>query len=339
MSTINKTTLRDYLKERLGTEGEGGELATIIESVAECSIAIVADLRQGALGGYLGEAGTSNVQGEDQKKFDVVSNDIMKSVLRKNPNIRGVASEEETLPVSFVDDGSKRGGYLALFDPLDGSSNMDVNVSVGTIFSIFKSPKKEGGLEEAEFLQPGKNQLAAGYVLYGPQSVMVLATAKDDEVAMFTLDPQRQVYVLTRQNVRVPRETKEFAINMSNRRFWEEPVREWIDEFLMGEEGPKGKNYNMRWVASMVAEVHRILTRGGVFSYPKDSRDPSKPGKLRLMYEANPMSLLVTKAGGRVTNGIEDMLDVKPEKLHQRVAVFLGAKDEVDDVMRKMGRS
>jgi fructose-1,6-bisphosphatase I len=223
-----------------------------------------------------------------------------------------------------------QGEYLLLFDPLDGSSNIDVNVSIGTIFSVLKKPEGNSAVCEADFLQKGHAQVAAGYCVYGPQTTLVLTVG--DGVAMFTLDREQGSFVLTQEHVQIPADTKEFAINMSNMRHWDEPVKRYIDECLSGQTGPRGKDFNMRWVASMVADVHRILTRGGVFMYPWDKREPDKPGKLRLLYEANPMSWLVEQAGGAATNGQQRILDIQPQQLHQRVSVFLGSKNEVDRV-------
>jgi fructose-1,6-bisphosphatase I len=223
-----------------------------------------------------------------------------------------------------------QGEYLLLFDPLDGSSNIDVNVSIGTIFSVLKKPEGDSGQEvsEADFLQPGSRQVAAGYCIYGPQTTLVLTVG--DGVAMFTLDREQGSFVLVQENVQIPADTKEFAINMSNMRHWDAPVKRYIDECLAGKEGPRGKDFNMRWIASMVADVHRILTRGGIFLYPWDKREPDKPGKLRLMYEANPMGWLVEQAGGAATNGRERILDIVPGKLHERVSVILGSRNEVE---------
>jgi fructose-1,6-bisphosphatase I len=222
-----------------------------------------------------------------------------------------------------------RGEYLLLFDPLDGSSNIDVNVSIGTIFSVLVKP--EGvDVSEQDFLQAGHQQVAAGYCVYGPQTTLVLTVGHG--VAMFTLDREQGSFVLTQENVRIPEDTQEFAINMSNMHHWDAPTKRYIDECLQGREGPRGKDFNMRWIASMVADVHRILTRGGVFMYPWDKREPNKAGKLRLMYEANPMAWLVEQAGGAATNGQQRILDIAPEQLHQRVSVVLGSKNEVERV-------
>ena len=287
---------------------------------------------KGALGGVLGSMGTENVQGEVQKKLDVLSNDILLEANEWGGHLAGMASEEMDNAYQIPGQYPK-GAYLLVFDPLDGSSNIDVNVSVGTIFSVLRCPEgfeSNGELGEAAFLQPGTEQVAAGYAIYGPQTMLVLTLGNG--VKGFTLDREVGSFELTHDNMQVPASTAEFAINMSNQRHWEAPVKRYVDELLAGKEGPLGKNYNMRWIASMVADVHRILTRGGIFMYPRDAREPGKPGKLRLMYEANPMSMIIEQAGGASTNGTQRILDIQPESLHQRVAVFLGSKEEVERV-------
>jgi len=255
----------------------------------------------------------------------VIANQILIAALSATPAVAGLASEEEE---QFVP-ASDQGRYLVLFDPLDGSSNIDINISVGTIFSILEKPA--GPLSTQSFLQSGRAQVASGYALYGPQTQLVLCLRHG--VAVFTLDAGGQ-FVQTQLNPQIPQATREFAINMSNQRHWQPPMQQYIAELLAGETGPRGKNYNMRWVASMVAEIHRILMRGGIFMYPKDARDPAKPGKLRLMYEANPLSLIIEQAGGASTNARESMLDIQPEGLHQRVAVIMGSREEVDYATR-----
>ncbi len=279
----------------------------------------------------LGSAGTGNVQGETQQKLDVIANEVLLDANEWGGHLAAMASEEME---SFYEIPNRypKGEYLLMFDPLDGSSNIDVNVSIGTIFSVLHMPKPGQTVTEADFLQPGTHQVAAGYAVYGPQTTLVLTVGNG--VHMFTLDREAGSFVLTQSNVTIPEDTKEFAINMSNMRHWAPPVRKYIDECLAGDEGPRGKNFNMRWVASMVADVHRILTRGGIFMYPWDKREPEKPGKLRLMYEANPMAMLVEQAGGAATNGEQRILDVQPTKLHQRVSVILGSKNEVERVTR-----
>ena len=257
------------------------------------------------------------------------TNEVLIEANEWGGHLAAMASEEMD-GIYLVPNRYPQGEYLLLFDPLDGSSNIDVNVSIGTIFSVLKKPEGTEGVSEKDFLQPGRKQVAAGYCVYGPQTTLVLTVG--DGVAMFTLDREQGSFVLTQESVQIPADTKEFAINMSNMRHWDEPVKRYIDECLQGKEGPRGKDFNMRWIASMVADVHRILTRGGIFMYPRDLKDLSKPGKLRLMYEANPMLFIVEQAGGAATNARTRILDLQPSKLHERVSVVLGSKNEVDRV-------
>lgn len=319
------TTLAQFLPQHLQSHALPVELGNVLEAVVAACVDINGKVRLGALSGVLGAAGTGNVQGEDQKKLDVIANDMLIAALHACPEVAGLASEEEDTFVACHENGR----YLVLFDPLDGSSNIDVNISVGTIFSILEKPA--GALNTESFLQPGHAQAGSGYVLYGPQTQLVF-TLKHG-VFVFTLD-ENNTFVLTKSEPKVPESTKEFAINMSNQRHWLPPVQQYAAELLAGETGVRGKNYNMRWVASMVAEIHRILMRGGVFLYPQDTRDLSKPGKLRLMYEANPMSLIIEQAGGGANNALERMLNIQPTGLHQRVAVVMGSKEETDYVQK-----
>jgi fructose-1,6-bisphosphatase I len=304
-------------------------LRLLLEVVARACKSISHAVNKGALGGVLGSAETENVQGEVQKKLDIIANEVLIEANEWGGHLAAMASEEMD-SIYMVPNRYPQGEYLLLFDPLDGSSNIDVNVSIGTIFSVLRKVGHTRGVSEEDFLQPGKHQAAAGYCVYGPQTTLVLTLGNG--VAMFTLDRETGSWVLTATEVRIPEETKEFAINMSNQRHWAEPVTRYIGECLQGKDGPRGKDFNMRWVASMVADVHRILTRGGVFMYPWDKREPNKPGKLRLMYEANPMAWLVEQAGGAATNGHQRILDIQPTELHQRVSVFLGSKNEVERV-------
>jgi fructose-1,6-bisphosphatase I len=303
------------------------ELRLLIEVVARACKTISHAVGKGALGEVLGSAGSENVQGEVQKKLDVLSNEILLEANEWGGHLAAMASEEmET--IHPIPNRYPMGEYMLLFDPLDGSSNIDVNVSIGTIFSVLKAPEGMTTPTEKDFLQPGSKQVAAGYAVYGPQTVLVLTTGNG--VNCFTLDREMGSWVLTQRNLSIPTETKEFAINASNARHWHPPVKRYIDEMLAGKTGPRGKDFNMRWIASMVADVHRILNRGGIFMYPADTRDLSVPGKLRLMYEANPMAFIVEQAGGVATNGLQRIMDIQPEKLHQRVPVFLGSKSEVE---------
>jgi fructose-1,6-bisphosphatase I len=323
-------SLSRYLVEQQRAKGRiPPELRLLLEVVARACKSISHAVNKGALGGVLGSASTENVQGEVQKKLDIIANEVLIEANEWGGHLAAMASEEMD-SIYAVPNRYPQGEYLLLFDPLDGSSNIDVNVSIGTIFSVLKKPEGHVAVQEADFLQAGSSQVAAGYCVYGPQTTLVMTVG--DGVAMFTLDREQGSFVLTQEHVQIPADTKEFAINMSNMRHWDEPVKHYIDECLAGKSGPRGKDFNMRWVASMVADVHRILTRGGVFMYPWDKREPDKPGKLRLMYEANPMSWLVEQAGGAATNGEQRILDIQPTQLHQRVSVFLGSRNEVDHV-------
>jgi len=326
----SKISLSRYLVEQQRDKGHiPADLRLLLEVVARACKSISHAVNKGALGGVLGSAESENVQGEVQKKLDIIANEVLLEANEWGGHLAAMASEEMD-SIYLVPNRYPQGEYLLLFDPLDGSSNIDVNVSIGTIFSVLKKPEGDQGVTEQDFLQPGHQQVAAGYCVYGPQTTLVLTVG--DGVSMFTLDREQGSFVLTHENVQVPADTKEFAINMSNMRHWDEPVRRYIDECLQGKEGPRGKDFNMRWIASMVADVHRILTRGGVFMYPWDKREPQKAGKLRLMYEANPMSWLIEQAGGAATNGKQRILDLKPSQLHERVSVVLGSKNEVERV-------
>jgi fructose-1,6-bisphosphatase I len=322
-------SLTHYLIRCEREHGLDPDLRLLLETVARACKTISHAVGKGALGGVLGGAGTTNVQGEAQKKLDVLSNEILVEANCWGGYLAGMASEEMEGPMG-IPVAYPRGKYLLLFDPLDGSSNVDVNVSIGTIFSVLPCPDGNGDCNEQSFLQPGTRQVCAGYTVYGPQTLLVLSVGFG--VQVFTLDRDTGSFLLTQENVRIPLETKEFAINMSNMRHWEPPVKRYIDELLQGKTGPRSKDFNMRWVASMVADVHRIMSRGGIFMYPRDAREPDKPGKLRLMYEGNPMSFLVEQAGGVATDGHRRILEIRPSRLHERVAVFLGSRSEVERV-------
>jgi fructose-1,6-bisphosphatase I len=323
-----KISLTRYLVEQQRVDGLiPAQLRLLLEVVARACKSISQAVNKGALGGVLGTAESENVQGEIQKKLDIIANEVLIEANEWGGHLAAMASEEMD-SIYLVPNRYPQGEYLLLFDPLDGSSNIDVNVSIGTIFSVLKKPEGSPGVTEQDFLQAGAKQVAAGYCVYGPQTTLVLTVGHG--VSMFTLDREQGSFVLTQENVKIPEDTKEFAINMSNMRHWAPPVKRYIDECLQGKEGPRAKDFNMRWIASMVADVHRILTRGGVFMYPWDQREPNKPGKLRLMYEANPMSWLIEQAGGAATNGKQRILDIQPTQLHERVSVILGSKNEVD---------
>ena len=326
---MKRISLTQYLVEQQRDRGQiPPPLRLLLETVARACKRIAISVNKGALGDVLGTTDDSseNVQGEVQKKLDVIANEVLIEANVWGGHLAAMASEEMD-SIHVVPDRYPQGEYLLLFDPLDGSSNIDVNVSIGTIFSVLRKVTNTRGVSEEDFLQPGRQQAAAGYCVYGPQTTLVLTVG--DGVVMFTLDRETGSWLLTEHEVTIAADTKEFAINMSNLRHWAPPVRQYIDECLAGKTGPRGKDFNMRWVASMVADVHRILCRGGVFLYPWDQREPDKPGKLRLMYEANPMAFLVEQSGGAATNGSQRILDITPTKLHERVSVVLGSKNEV----------
>jgi len=337
----NRTTLTQYLiEERRRFPGSSGDFNALILDVALACKAIARSVAMGELGGMYGDqagaAGASlNVQGETQKKLDVLSNDLFIRMNQWAGHLAGMASEEMDNPYQ-IPSQFPRGKYLLVFDPLDGSSNIDVNVSVGSIFSVLRAPQDviDSGRDvtENDFLQPGVQQVAAGYALYGPTTMLVLTVGNGS--AGFTLDPNLGEFMLTHPTLQVPADTQEFAINASNSRFWEAPIKRYVDECMAGKSGARGKDFNMRWIASMVAEAHRILMRGGVFMYPRDNKDPSKAGRLRLLYEANPIGMVMEQAGGRASTGREPMLSVKPEGLHQRIGLVFGSKNEVERIER-----
>jgi len=325
-------SLTRYLVEQQRSKGHiPSELRLLLEVVARACKGISHAVNKGALGGVLDSAGSANVQGEVQKKLDIIANDVLIEANEWGGHLAAMASEEMDT-IHAVPNRYPQGEYLLLFDPLDGSSNIDVNVSIGTIFSVLKKADASTTVRESDFLQAGTRQVAAGYCVYGPQTTLVLTVG--DGVAMFTLDREQGSFVLTQEDVKIPEDTQEFAINMSNMRHWAAPVQRYVDECLQGKDGPRDKDFNMRWVASMVADVHRILTRGGIFLYPWDKREPAKAGKLRLMYEANPMSWLIEQAGGVSSNGSARIMDIEPVQLHQRVSVILGSRHEVERVVR-----
>ena len=341
MPLSNRRTLTQYLiEQRRRFPGASGELNALILDVSIACKAIARSVAFGALGDpstrhLAAQGGDTNVQGEVQKPLDVVSNEFFVRTTEWSGNLAGQASEEMDV-VRQIPSGYPRGKYLLVFDQLDGSSNIDVNVSVGSIFSILRLPGHEQNpgrdVTEADFLQPGTRQVAAGYAIYGPSTMLVLTVG--DGVAGFTLDPNLGEFKLTHPSIRVPADTQEFAINSSNSRFWEPPVKRYVDECLAGKTGPRGKDFNMRWIASMVAEAHRILMRGGVFLYPRDTKDPAKPGRLRLLYEASPIGFIMEQAGGRASTGRQPVLGVVPSSLHQRIGLIFGSKNEVERIER-----
>jgi fructose-1,6-bisphosphatase I len=324
---MRRASLTQFLIERQRAGRINADLRLLLETIARACKAISTRVNKGPLGGGGVSTGVENVQGEIQKGLDVLSNEILLEANEWGGNLAALASEEmedvKPTPTHYP-----RGEYLLLFDPLDGSSNIDVNISVGTIFSVLRCPHGVAEPDEKCFMQPGREQVAAGFAVYGPTTQLVITVG--DGAYGFTLDRETYTFVLTAENIRIPEDTAEFAINTSNMRRWEAPVKRYIDECLAGKDGPRGKDFNMRWVASMVADVFRVLSRGGIFMYPRDAKN--KDGRLRLMYEANPMAFIVEQAGGAATTGNQRILDVQPQKLHQRVAVILGSKNEVERV-------
>ncbi|WAR47063.1 class 1 fructose-bisphosphatase [Methylomonas rapida] len=326
----DQITLTQFIiEQQRGLPGASGTFTLLLNNIATACKQISHRVNRGALIGVLGSAGTENVQGEVQKKLDIITHEIMVKALDWSGHLGGMASEEIDAPIKIPKQYPK-GKYLVLFDPLDGSSNIDINLTVGTIFSVLRC--REGVEPETEdFLRRGSEQVCAGFVLYGPSTMLVLTTGNG--VNGFTLDPDIGEFILTHHNMRIPEETSEFAINMSNQRFWEPPVKRYVEECLAGEDGPRGKNFNMRWIASLVADVYRILTRGGVYLYPYDLRDPNRAGRLRLLYEANPMAFIIEQAGGACSTGTERMLDIKPQDIHQRIPLIFGSKKEVERIV------
>lgn len=325
-------TLEAFLEaEARRAPGLEPALASLLADLAPAFEAIAAAVADAGVRGRLGDAATSNSQGERHKKLDLVANDLLGWALERGGHAAGIASEEESAPRALTAAGA-RARHLVAFDPLDGSSNIDVNVTVGSIFSIL--PRGDAGPAPApeEFLRPGREQVCAGYALYGPATMLVLSVGTG--VHGFTLDPRGGGFLLTHPDLRIPCEAREFAVNASNARFWEPPIRRYVTECLSGRSGPRGEDFNMRWIASLVAEVHRILVRGGVFMYPRDARRPARAGRLRLVYEASPMAFLVEQAGGAASTGRERVLDVAPTELHQRAPLILGSRAEVERIVR-----
>lgn len=316
------------LQTQLMKDQHPASLQTVILSITEACQSIATQVQRGALAGILGATETENVQGETQKKLDVIANNLMKDVLCKNSFVCAIASEEEDSVVPAHQDGC----YLVAFDPLDGSSNIDINGQIGTIFSVLPVQKHLAKNTEQQFFQPGSQQVCAGYVLYGAACQLVLTTGR--ETHCYTLDTHQRQFVLTQTNLKIPVDTQEFSINTANQRFWFDPIKNYIAELLSGEEGVRGKRFNMRWNAAMVGDVHRVLMRGGIFLYPSDKRNPKQPAKLRLLYEANPMAMLIEAAGGKAMTETQSILSLQPDSLHQRVPVILGSAGEVDACMR-----
>lgn len=315
------------LNSQLQQDGAPVELILLIRTLLAACKEISFRVSQGDLAGVLGSTLSENVQGETQKKLDVISNQILKDTLSESGYVKAISSEEEENVVPCSPDGN----YLVSFDPLDGSSNTEINSLIGTIFSITHAPQWMEPNDPSAFLQPGTQMVAAGYVLYGPSTMLAMTTGRGTH--LYTLDKTHGGFLVTRPNVKVPEQTSEFAINTSNQRHWEKPIQQYVSDLIAGEDGPRGKDYNMRWVAAMVGDIHRVLCRGGIFMYPFDKRNPEKPGKLRLLYEANPMAFLMEQAGGLASTGKGRIMEVMPTEIHQRIPTILGSKEEVEHLM------
>ncbi|MER2491277.1 class 1 fructose-bisphosphatase [Catenovulum sediminis] len=300
------------------------ELIMLIRTILAATKEIAFRVRQGALSGVLGSTLDENIQGETQKKLDVIANQLIKGMLLNDETVKSIASEEEEYTVA----GHAKGKYIVAFDPLDGSSNIDINGQIGTIFTIYPALREYSADDARQFTQSGRRQLAAGYVLYGPSTTLVLSTG--GPTRCFTLDATHGGFLLTTPELTIEPNTQEFAVNQANERFWALSTRNYIKDLLQGEEGVRGKRYNMRWNGAMVGDVHRVLSRGGIFLYPRDSRNVGQPAKLRLLYEANPMAMLVENAGGKAYAERQPILDVMPSELHQRVPVAMGSANEID---------
>jgi fructose-1,6-bisphosphatase I/sedoheptulose-1,7-bisphosphatase len=330
MLTKSITLSQFLIDERRRFPTASGSFNAVLHGIALACKALAREVSYGPLMGVHGAAGLTNVQGENQQKLDVLANDVFLHCLQWGDHARAMLSEE--LEDLWYPEDRSKGEYLVAFDPLDGSSNIDVNVSVGSIFSILRAPEQARAATKEDFFQPGVQQVAAGYAIYGPATMLVISVGRGTHG--FTLDPEIGEFLLTHPDMTIPADTKEFAINASNSRFWEPPIRRYVEECLAGTGGPRQKDFNMRWIASAVAEVHRILMRGGVFMYPRDTKDPGKAGRLRLLYECNPMGMLIEQAGGRASTGREPVLQIQPDSLHQRMGFVFGSKNEVERIER-----
>jgi fructose-1,6-bisphosphatase I len=331
MADIGKSITQFIIEQQRVHKNSTGEMSGLLNDIVSACKKISHLVNRSGIIGLGGAAESENIQGEVQKKLDIITNDVMVDHLNWTGHLAAMASEEIEEIIQLPANMPK-GQYLIAFDPLDGSSNIDINLSVGTIFSILRCPQGVTEPTIEDFMQKGSEQVCAGFCVYGPTTMMILTTGQG--VNGFTLDRDVGEFILTHPKMTIPEDTAEFAINMSNQRFWEAPVQRYIDECIQGVDGSREKNFNMRWVASMVAEVYRVLTRGGIFLYPLDTKPTTQGGKLRLLYEANPMSFIVEQAGGVSSTAYQRIMDIKPEGVHQRVPVILGSKNEVERVMR-----
>jgi fructose-1,6-bisphosphatase I / sedoheptulose-1,7-bisphosphatase len=331
MGEGRKTLTRYTIEAEHRHPGSTGDFSGLLNAVATAVKIISNQVSRGALVGAPGTADAASIPGEVTKKLDLVSNEVMIGETEWTGHLAAMASEEmqDIYPIPAT---NRRGKYLLLFDPLDGSGSLDAGISVGTIFSILRSPDPAAEPRAEHFLQPGVDQVCAGFALYGPATMLILTTGEG--VDGFTLDRDIGAFVLTHPQLRIPEDCAEFAINASNERFWELPVRRYIQELLAGRTGVRHRDFNMRWIASLVAETYRILNRGGVFLYPRDSKEPAGPDRLRLMYECNPISFIVEQAGGAASTGRERVMEIQPTSLHQHVPLILGSRNEVERIER-----
>lgn len=321
-SNTDMVTMTRFIVEQGRKCGATGELTNLLNGICTAVKAIATNVRRAGIVNLYGLAGSSNTTGDDQKKLDVLSNELFINMVKSSYSSCLMVSEENEKAIEI--DADKQGKYIVSFDPLDGSSNIDCLVSIGTIFGIYKKPK-DGVIHEKDALQTGRQLVAAGYALYGSATVIVLATGIS--VDMFMLDPSVGEFVLTERNLKIKKRGKIFSINEGYAQYWDKAVTEYVKRKKFPENG--GSPYNARYIGSMVADVHRTLVYGGIFAYPATSKAPK--GKLRLLYEAAPMAFVVEKAGGKATSGTTDILDIKPETIHQRVPIIIGSPDDVDD--------
>ena len=326
-----KTLTRYTIEEEHRHPGSTGDFSGLLNVLATAVKIIANQVNKGALIGAPGKDGADSVHGEVEKKLNVISNDVLLQETQWAGHVAAMVSGEMTefypVPTRY-----RRGKYLLAFDPLDGSSNLDVNMTLGTIFSILRYPDSDTDPGDEDFLQPGVKQVCAGFALYGPATMLVLTTGRG--VDGFTLDREIGAFVLTHPQMRIPEDASEFAINASNERFWEQPVKRYVKECLDGAAGTRCKDFTMRWVASLVAETFRILTLGGVYLDPRDTKDPSRAGRLRLLYEANPIAFIIEQAGGAASTGDGRVMEIVPESLHQRVPLMFGSRNEVERIER-----
>ncbi len=322
---MGQVTLQDYLAKWTLDGGTRRAVAETVGALADCSVAMSERVARGSLDGALGRPTQRDGQFVEQKEIDVLANDRILAALKDLP-VAALASEELALPVTL----NANAPLLVATDPLDGSSNVDANVSFGMIFSVL--PRHPSSSGEQAFLRPGSHQLAAGLVVYGPQTTLALTVGAGTQ--MFTLDRERRAFIQTHKSIAIPLETSEYAINASNARYWDEPIRIYAHDCENGADGPRARDFNMRWTGSPVADINRILSRGGIYLYPADRRKGFHQGRIRLIYEANPIAWLIEQAGGRATTGKDRVLDVVPATLHQKTPLICGSRDEVDRVIR-----